>query len=124
MNCLFCKIINNEVKSLKLYEDDFVIVILDAYPNNDGHTLIIPKKHYNDFTELDNEIVNHIMKISNDISKILMKKLDKKSLTTLFNYGESQAIKHFHLHLIPDFHKSKPKYTPEEVYNILTTKYF
>ena len=45
-DCLFCKIIKKEIPSFILYEDDDLIVILDAYPDADGHTLIIPRKHY------------------------------------------------------------------------------
>ena len=50
---LFCKIIDGDIESRKIYEDDHVIAILDAYPVVDGHTLIIPKKHYTDFKDLD-----------------------------------------------------------------------
>ena len=62
-DCLFCKIVRNEVESRKIYEDDKVIAIMDAYPDVDGHTLIIPKKHYTDFKELDDDILIHIKKI-------------------------------------------------------------
>ena len=50
MDCLFCKMIKGEVPCKKIYEDDLVIGILDLYPDSDGHTLIIPKEHYEDLT--------------------------------------------------------------------------
>ena len=53
MNCLFCKIINNEISSYTLYEDDLIRIIMDAFPNSPGHTLIIPKKHYTDLSDID-----------------------------------------------------------------------
>ena len=65
MDCIFCKIIDNEIPSYTLYEDDIVKVFLDINPNHPGHTLIIPKKHYDTFMDLPNELVTHI----NDISK-------------------------------------------------------
>ena len=103
MECLFCKIINGEVPTYKLYEDDLVIVIMDAYPNVDGHTLIIPKKHYDTFMYLPNDLVNHINVIAKKYTKHIMERLDAKELTVLVNYGNSQKIKHYHLHLLPNF---------------------
>lgn len=119
MDCLFCKINANEIKSYTLYEDDLIKVILDTYPDNNGHTLILTKKHYNDFTELDNNIRNHIYAKSIEIKDLLMNKLKTKSITLLCNYGESQAIKHFHLHLIPNFGKKCKIKKVEDVYSIL-----
>ena len=53
--CIFCKIINGEIPSYKLYEDEQVLVFLDINPNALGHTLIIPKKHYLDIYDINNE---------------------------------------------------------------------
>lgn len=120
MDCLFCKIINNEMKSYTLYEDEYVKVFLDAYPESDGHTLIVPKKHYTTFQDLDEEILCHIFKIAKKYTEILMEKLDVKGLTTLYNFGDAQAIKHFHLHLIPNFlHQKGEKKEISEIYEIL-----
>ena len=51
MDCIFCKIINGEIPSKRVYEDDKVIAILDVNPVVDGHTLVIPKKHIKDYKE-------------------------------------------------------------------------
>ncbi len=107
MDCLFCKIINKEVEATILYEDELVMVIMDAFPDVDGHTLIIPKKHYTDFTEIPDELILHINKIAKKYSQFLMDKLNKTSLTLLVNYGDMQAIKHYHLHLLPAFGPNK-----------------
>ena len=56
-NCLFCKIARKEVPAKILYEDDDILVMLDAFPDTDGHTLIIPKKHYDDIYEVPNDIL-------------------------------------------------------------------
>ena len=103
MECLFCKIINGEVPSKKLYEDDKVIVILDAYPNVDGHTLIIPKVHYDTFMDLPDDLVLHINNIAKKYTSYLMEKLDAKELSVHINYGNSQKIKHYHMHLLPNY---------------------
>lgn len=119
MDCLFCKINKGEISSYTLYEDDIVKVILDAYPDNDGHTLIIPKKHFDTYTDLDKETLNHVFKISEQIKDLLMSKLNAKAITLLINYGDSQLIKHFHLHLIPNFRKGKAKKEIADIYAIL-----
>lgn len=117
MNCLFCKIINGDISAFKIYEDDIVIAFLDINPKSNGHTLIIPKKHFEDFTELDNETILHIY----DITKIIVKRLEEKLNITGFNinsnYLDTQEIKHFHLHIIPS-DKNNIK-DINEVYNIL-----
>ena len=76
MDCIFCKIINGEVPCNKIYEDDKVIVFMDANPNVDGHSLVVPKKHYTDFTELDDEIILHMNKVKKEMTKLLMEKLN------------------------------------------------
>lgn len=103
MDCIFCKIISGDLPSKVLYQDDLVMVIMDNNPIRDGHTLIIPKKHYTDFTELDDEITTHIFKIAKKMTKVLMEKLNADSVTLLVNYGEDQKVKHYHLHLLPNF---------------------
>lgn len=118
-NCLFCKIARKEVPAKILYEDDDILVMLDAFPDTDGHTLIIPKKHYDDIYEVPNDILIKMFDIARKETKNLMFKLDKSALTLLFNYGDSQAIKHIHLHLLPDFMHKTHNLDKEEVYNLL-----
>ena len=118
MECLFCKIINGEIPSFKLYEDDFVMVIMDAYPNVDGHTLIIPKKHYETFLETPDELLIHINKIAKKYAINNMEKLGSKGITLLVNYGDSQKVKHYHLHLLPDF-GTRPEKDVKEVFEVL-----
>ena len=55
-DCLFCNITNGSVSSNTIYEDEYVKVFLDAYPNSPGHTLIIPKKHFKDLDAIDIEV--------------------------------------------------------------------
>ena len=103
MDCIFCKIVNGEIPSKILFEDDLVMVIMDNNPTVNGHVLIIPKKHYTDYQELTPEILEHIFEIAKTIGPKIMQKLNAESLTLLINYVEDQKVKHFHLHLLPNF---------------------
>ncbi len=118
-DCLFCKIINREVPGNILYEDDDCLVFLDAYPDSEGHTLVIPTKHYEDIYEVPEEVLVKMFKVGKKIATKLMTKLDKSALTFLINYGDAQVIKHIHLHLIPNFGKKEHNLSKEEVYKIL-----
>ena len=118
-DCLFCKIINGEIPSKKLYEDDKVIIIMDINPVVDGHVLVIPKNHITDFTEMDNGLLAHINNIAKDFGQNLIKKLNSKGLTLCVNYGESQVIKHYHLHLLPDYNIKDASMSVDEAFEII-----
>ena len=118
MECLFCKIVKGELPSYKLYEDDLVMVIMDAYPNVDGHTLIIPKEHYDTFMDLPDNLVAHINEISKRFTKHIMDRLNAKELSICVNYGDAQKIKHYHMHLLPNYGLKSEKKV-EEVYEVL-----
>ncbi len=118
MDCLFCKIINKEIPSYKIYEDDVVYAFLDINPDSVGHTLIVPKKHYLDLDDIDIEILKHIMKIAKLLKKRIEEKLNCDGLTLIQNSGDIQEVKHFHLHLKP-FYKNKKDKSLEEVYELL-----
>ena len=117
--CIFCKIINGDIPSKKLYEDDKVIVIMDVNPKVDGHALVIPKEHVTDFMEISDELLNHVYKVSREISKKLMTKLNATALTLGVNYGDSQVVKHFHMHLLPNYEVSTAGNSVDENYSIL-----
>ena len=118
-DCIFCKILRGEIPSKKLYEDDKVIVIMDVNPKVDGHALVIPKEHVTDFMEISDELLTHIYKVAREVSNKLMSKLNATALTLGVNYGDSQVVKHFHMHLLPNYEVSSAGKNVEEVYNIL-----
>lgn len=103
-DCLFCKIIEGEISSKTIYEDEIVKVMMDINPISDGHLLVLPKKHNKDLLDLDDETALHIKKI---IVEILIPKLKNKlnceGVTICQNNGLGQEIKHFHVHLIPRY---------------------
>ena len=117
-DCIFCKIINKEIESKTIYEDNDLIVILDVNPDSNGHMLVIPKKHYVDFTEIDEAILIKINKVANNMKDLIYKKLNAQGIKLVNNYGIEQVVKHYHLHIIPIYKKTEIL-TIEEVYDKL-----
>lgn len=103
MDCLFCKIIKGEIPCYKIYENEFVLAFLDINPDSDGHTLIIPKNHYKDIDDINNNTLNEIFKAAKVVKKILEEKLNCDGISLLQNNGSVQEVKHFHLHLKPQY---------------------
>ena len=121
-DCIFCKIMNGEIPSKVVYEDNKVRAIMDINPVVDGHVLIIPKEHVTDYTLMTDELVCHINKVAKDLGRKIMNKLGAKGLTMTVNYGDAQEVKHYHLHLLPDYHISKASKDVSEIYEILKTE--
>ena len=116
-NCIFCKIIKGEIPSMTIYEDDVVISYLDINPDSNGHTLIIPKKHYTDLVDIDDATLSHIMSVARNLKKLLEDKLKIDGLTLIQNNGDVQEVKHYHLHLKP-YYKEKQEILPiDDIYN-------
>ena len=101
MDCIFCKIINADIPCLKVYEDDLVLAFLDINPDSDGHTLIIPKKHFTDLDDIDIPTLTRISEVSKKLKKLLEEKLGCEGISLLQNNGFVQEVKHYHLHLKP-----------------------
>ena len=118
-DCIFCKIINGEIPSKKLYEDDKLIVIMDINPDENGHMLVIPKKHYTDFTELDNDILIHINEITNKMKDLIYSKLNADGLKIVNNHGIYQIVKHYHLHIVPAYKEKQKLVNVDDIYNKL-----
>lgn len=117
-DCIFCKIGRKEIPAKVLYEDDIVIAYLDINPMHSGHTLIIPKDHYKDLDDIDENTITHIYMTAKKIKKLLEEKIDAKGIKLVQNNGILQEVKHFHLHVVPDC--SVPKLSIDEVFERLT----
>lgn len=100
---IFCRIINGEIPSRVVFEDEIVKVIMDVNPRSNGHLLIIPKEHYQDLFDIDSNVLSHIMEVSKKIGELLTEKLDCKGIILEENNGIVQEVKHFHLHMIPKY---------------------
>ncbi len=128
MDCIFCKMAKGEIPCYKFYENDKVMAFLDINPDSDGHTLIIPKKHFTDLDDIDLDTLKSINEASKIVKKILEDKLGCIGVSLLQNNGSVQEVKHYHLHLKPYYKGIKTmelvKYSefikdPKEIYEIL-----
>jgi len=109
MDCIFCKIINKEIPGKIVYEDDVCLAFLDLSQVNDGHTLIVPKSHFDNLLEADDEVIAHMLKVAKKLGNQLVEKLNAKGMNVLTNINETagQTVKHFHIHLIPRYNEKE-----------------
>lgn len=131
--CVFCKIANHEIPSKAVYEDDTVLAFLDINPVTKGHTLIIPKKHFENFSDCDSATVLHI----HEVSKILVERYETVlhpngfNLLSNMNAAAGQSVFHAHFHLIPRYdendglilifnHDDSIHYTKEDITQLCT----
>ncbi|WP_346707369.1 HIT family protein [Massilistercora timonensis] len=104
-NCIFCKLANGDIPTATLYEDDDFRVILDAGPASKGHALILPKEHYKNLYELDDEIAAKALVLAKKMITKLTDVLGCDGYNIVQNNGEvaGQTVFHFHIHLIPRY---------------------
>ncbi len=95
-NCIFCKIANGDIPSTTVYEDDDFKAVLDTGPASEGHTLILPKEHFKDVTELDAETSAKILPLAAKIGTAMKKSLGCTGFNIVLNTGESAGQTVFH----------------------------
>ena len=103
--CIFCKIINHEIPSSVVYEDDDVLAILDISQVTRGHTLVMPKKHVRNVLEADEETVQKCVLTAKKLAGQIVENLHASGVNILTNCGESagQSVDHLHFHIIPRY---------------------
>jgi len=125
MDCIFCKIITGELPSSKVYEDEKIIAFLDIRPANKGHTLVLPKKHYENIFEISDasltDVILTVKKIAIAVNKAV--KCDGINIIQNNNRAAGQIIPHIHFHVIPRFENDSNKhhnikYSAEEMEEI------
>ena len=107
-NCIFCKIIDQEIPSYKIYEDEKVYAFLDISQATKGHTLVVPKKHVTDIFEYDENLAADLFTRIPKIARALEKAFpEMKGLNIINNNKELayQSVFHSHVHLIPRYSK-------------------
>ncbi len=126
-NCIFCKLANGDIPTNTIYEDEDFRVILDNSPATKGHALILPKEHFSDMFEIDEETLGKAAKLAKKVITHEKAVLDCDGYNVLQNNGvdAGQTVFHFHMHLIPRYagdqaimewnHK---EYSDEEMKNI------
>lgn len=118
MSCIFCKIINGEIPSFKIYEDENTLAFLDINPVNPGHTLVVPKKHYSNIEAADEETICQIIKTVKRIGLSLKKNLPAAGYNVLINNDSvaGQVVPHLHFHIVPRLENDGLKLWPQKEY--------
>ncbi|MFB6192962.1 MAG: HIT family protein [Candidatus Nanohaloarchaea archaeon] len=100
-DCIFCKIIQGEIPSHKVYEDENVMAFLDANPVSKGHTLVVPKKHVDDIHGAEG--MDYMWDAIVDVSNAVKKAFDAEGVNVAQNNGAKagQEVFHLHFHVTP-----------------------
>ena len=103
--CIFCSIVNKEIPSSCIYEDDQVMAFLDLSQVTKGHTLVVPKKHYDNLLECDDETLAHLIQVVKMLAVRISERLNAQGVNVLNNTHEAagQTVNHLHFHIIPRY---------------------
>lgn len=103
--CIFCRIVNGEVPSVKIYEDDDVLSFLDISPANKGHALVIPKKHFELLTDVPDDLLAKVIQIVKMLSASVVEGTESEGFNIVCNNKavSGQMVPHVHFHIIPRF---------------------
>ena len=109
-NCVFCKIVRGGEPANRVYEDRDVMAFLDARPVNEGHTLVISKKHYENIFEIPDEELANQFKVVKKVATAIMESEKAEGIRIVQNNGSAahQIIFHFHVHFIPEYRGQEP----------------
>ena len=106
-NCIFCKIVQKDIPGKIIYEDDVCLAFLDLSQTTDGHTLVIPKKHYKNILEVNDETLTHLIVVTKKLANKIVKNLNANGVNIFTNANEiaGQTVMHFHIHIIPRYNQ-------------------
>ncbi|WP_085521993.1 HIT family protein [Tuberibacillus sp. Marseille-P3662] len=132
-NCIFCKIINGDIPSAKVFENEDVYAFLDLSQVTKGHTLVIPKNHEANIYELQPETASKLFSVVPTIAQAVEQAFQPIGMNLLNNNGEhaGQSVFHYHIHIIPRYgkgdgfgavwHSHEGEYSNEELQNVAAT---
>ncbi|ABO35640.1 histidine triad (HIT) protein [Methanococcus maripaludis C5] len=118
--CIFCDIVKGDIPARIIYEDDKFLAFMDAFPRAVGHTLIIPKEHFETFDELPKELACEMMAVIHKIVKKLEKlEMDGYNLLNNNKQVSGQEVPHVHFHIIPRYeNEGYPVYVLKDPINV------
>jgi histidine triad (HIT) family protein len=102
-DCIFCKMVAGQIPSVKVYEDEVVLAFLDIGPLSDGHTLVIPKQHFDKLHECPAEVLGEVCSRLGKIAGAVSDAMGAEGYNLLCNNGRTagQVVEHLHFHIIP-----------------------
>jgi diadenosine tetraphosphate (Ap4A) HIT family hydrolase len=110
-DCVFCQIARGKRTASRIYEDENVMAFLDARPITEGHTLVIPKNHYENIFQISDSELAEVYRIVKKVATAVSKSQKANGVNIVQNNGRAanQVIFHFHVHVIPAYEGHEPK---------------
>lgn len=102
-DCIFCKIVRNEIPAVKLYENEKAVAFLDANPNNHGHTLVIPKEHFRNIFDISDDAMIGVATLLKKLATAVKDGMEAEGINIAMNNEPvaGQVVFHAHIHIIP-----------------------
>ena len=115
--CIFCDVIDGKLPSYMIYDDDDCLAILDKYPIDNGHSLIITRQHYEKITDMSIDDVSKLFSKVPKIINAIIKATGADAFSIAQNNGKSakQIIPHVHIHLIPRYNATGTLWTKRKI---------
>jgi histidine triad (HIT) family protein len=117
MECIFCDIIEGKRSGHIIYEDEEHVAFLDIYPIDIGHSLVLPRRHYQQVTDMDAEKVGNLFSIIPKIAKGVIKTTQADAFSMAQNNGRAakQIVPHVHVHIIPRYNHKGTIWTKRDI---------
>ncbi len=111
IDCIFCAQVEEDerVSKMAVFEDDFLMVELNIFPYNTGHLMVVPKKHVNSLTDLEEEERNRLFAMVSKVEELQRKVVEPAGINVGINIGEAagESIPHLHVQLVPIYEKDR-----------------
>jgi histidine triad (HIT) family protein len=108
-SCIFCKIVGKKAPASIIYEDDETVAFLDIRPLNEGHTLVIPKRHFETVFDVPEDLIVHIYRVVKRIAIAVKNATKADGITIIQQNGQAagQEVFHLHVHIVPRYEGQK-----------------
>ena len=115
--CIFCDVMDGKLPSYMIYDDDDCLAILDKYPIDNGHSLIITRQHYEKITDMSIDDVSRLFSKVPKIINAIIEATGADAFSIAQNNGKSakQIIPHVHIHLIPRYNATGTLWTKRKI---------
>lgn len=119
MTCIFCDIIQGKKQGHFIYEDDTHVAFLDKYPIDHGHSLVLPREHFEKVTDMTADKVGDLFSKVPKIAKAIIQTINADAFSMAQNNGRAakQIVPHVHVHIIPRFNDKGTIWTKREIGN-------